>query len=345
MDKEKSLKFKAAVLRRSKQPLSLEFVEFRDKLSLGQVLVRIQRTAICGSQIGEIDAVKGPDEYLPHLLGHEAIAEVVDRGESKKCSNGDQVILHWIRCEGVDAPPPKYFSNSDRINAGQITTFSEYAVVSENRLTVIDRCKSDSLNSYSIIGCALLTAYGTITHVVGSKRLGKVLVLGGGGLGQATIFLLKHFYESDITLVERNMSKSHYCHEIGASTSLTDISQIDQVTLFDSAIETTGVPEVIERSYNALSQTGILALVGVTKVGLKVTIDPMPLHYGKEIVGIYGGNAIPKNDIPLLAQALSVSESTSKLQFKEYSLDQINTAIEDLRNGSFSGRFILNCEV
>ena len=339
------MKFKAAVLRKSKHPLSIESVEFRDKLSVGQVLVRIQRTAICGSQIGEIDAVKGPDKYLPHLLGHEAVAEVADSGKSKKCSDGDQVILHWIKCEGIDAPPPRYFSNSEQINAGQITTFSEYAVVSENRLTVVDRYKSESLNQYSIIGCALLTAYGTLTHVIGSKRLGKVLVLGGGGIGQATILLLKHFYESDITIVEPNKSKSRYCHEIGASASLTDISQIDQSTLFDSAIETTGVPEVIERSYNALSRTGILALVGVTKVGLKVNIDPMPLHYGKEIVGIYGGNAKPKNDIPLLAQALSVSESISKLQFKVYSLDQINTAIQDFRNGSFSGRFILNCEV
>ena len=309
------MKFKAAVLRKSKHPLSIESVEFRDKLSVGQVLVRIQRTAICGSQIGEIDSVKGPDKYLPHLLGHEAVAEVVDSGESKKCSDGDQVILHWIKCEGIDAPPPRYFSNSEQINAGQITTFSEYAVVSENRLTVVDRCKSESLNQYSIIGCALLTAYG------------------------------KHFYDSDITIVEPNKSKSRYCQEIGASTSLTDISQLGIKALFDSAVETTGVPVVIERSYEALNQNGILALVGVTKVGLKVTIDPMPLHYGREVVGIYGGNAKPKRDIPLLVQAISESELAKKLQFKEFSFNQVDVAIQELRNGSFTGRVILNCEV
>jgi len=335
------LKFKAAVLRQSKQPLSVEYVEFRDKLSVGQVLVRIQRTAICGSQIGEIDAVKGPDRYLPHLLGHEAIAEVVDSGESKKCVEGDQVILHWIKCEGIDAPPPRYFSNSELINAGQITTFSEYAVVSENRLTVIDRCKPEALNSYSIIGCALLTAYGTIVHVVGSKRLGKALVLGGGGIGQATIFLMKHFYDSDITLVEPNLSKSRYCQEIGASVSLVNISQIDRKTLFDCAIETTGVPEVIERSYDALNRTGMLALVGVTKIGVKIAIDPMPLHYGKEIVGIYGGNAKPKKDIPLLAKALSTSVLAKRLQFTEFSLDELNSAVQVMSSGSLVGRAVI----
>jgi len=341
--KDGSLKFKAAVLRQSKNPLSIEYVEIRDKLRAGQVLVRIQRTAICGSQIGEIDAVKGPDRYLPHLLGHEAIAEVVDSGESKKCVDGDQVILHWVKCEGIDSPTPRYFSNSELINAGQIATFSEYAVVSENRLTVVDRCKPEFLNSYSIIGCALLTAYGTITHVIGSKRLGKTLVLGGGGIGQATIFLMKHFYESDITLVEPNLSKSRYCRDIGASTCLVNISQIQRDNHFDSAIETTGRPEVIEGSYDALNQHGILALVGVTKVGLKVTIDPMPLHYGKEIVGIYGGNAKPKSDIPLLAQALCDSDLTRKLQFKVFSLDQADSAVEELRTGDFGGRIIIKC--
>jgi hypothetical protein len=33
--------------------------------------VKIHFTGICGSQIGEINGVKGPDQYLPHLLGHE----------------------------------------------------------------------------------------------------------------------------------------------------------------------------------------------------------------------------------------------------------------------------------
>ena len=37
-------------------------------------------TTICGAQINEIDAVKGPDKFLPHLLGHEAAATVIETG-------------------------------------------------------------------------------------------------------------------------------------------------------------------------------------------------------------------------------------------------------------------------
>ena len=50
-------------------------------LKYGQVLVKMICTGICGAQINEIDAVKGPDKFLPHLLGHEASAEVMECGE------------------------------------------------------------------------------------------------------------------------------------------------------------------------------------------------------------------------------------------------------------------------
>ena len=42
-----------------------------ESLEIGQVLVELKYSGICGSQIGEIDGVKGTDKFLPHLMGHE----------------------------------------------------------------------------------------------------------------------------------------------------------------------------------------------------------------------------------------------------------------------------------
>jgi Zn-dependent alcohol dehydrogenase len=324
--------------------LSIEEIEFRDKLSPGQVLVKIERTAICGSQIGEIDAVKGPDPHLPHLLGHEAVALVVDSGTSTKCKDGDQVILHWIKCEGLDALTPKYFSSSGPINAGQIATFGEYAVVSENRLTVIQKCDPHMLNAFATIGCALLTAFGTINRIIGDQKLNNVLVLGGGGLGQAAVIVLRNFHETSITVVEPNATKAEYCKKLGAKTSLLSANQIDVNDNFSSAIETTGVPSVIEKAFEAIDSKGIIALIGVTKADQKITINPMPLHYGKQIVGIYGGNANPKEDIPLLKEALITSKTLKHLQFSEFELNGINDALRDMRLGKIIGRAILVME-
>ena len=66
---------KAAILAQSRKPLIVDEIELPDALDVGQVLVKILYTTICGAQINEIEAAKGPDKFLPHLLGHEASAD------------------------------------------------------------------------------------------------------------------------------------------------------------------------------------------------------------------------------------------------------------------------------
>lgn len=61
----------AAILVEQRKPLVVSEVTL-PSLGYGQVLVEVKTSRICGSQLGEIDGVKGPDRYLPHLLGHEA---------------------------------------------------------------------------------------------------------------------------------------------------------------------------------------------------------------------------------------------------------------------------------
>ena len=62
---------KAAILVKSKKPLILGDLELPKNLTYGQVKVKVFYSGICGAQINEIDAVKGKDKFLPHLLGHE----------------------------------------------------------------------------------------------------------------------------------------------------------------------------------------------------------------------------------------------------------------------------------
>ena len=44
---------------------------------------------------GEIDGIKGPDKFLPHLLGHEGggIVESIGPGVTK-VKKGDHVVMH-----------------------------------------------------------------------------------------------------------------------------------------------------------------------------------------------------------------------------------------------------------
>ena len=97
----------AAILAQSGQELIIDEVTLPEQLDIGQVLVKIHYSGICGSQIGEIDAIKGPDRYLPHLLGHEGTGVVQEIGPGvTHLSPGQHVVLHWRPGLGIQSAPP-----------------------------------------------------------------------------------------------------------------------------------------------------------------------------------------------------------------------------------------------
>ena len=93
---------KAAILNESSKPLIVSNVDLPEKLQFGQVLVKVYYSGICGAQINEIDAVKGPDKFLPHLLGHEGSGIVQDIGPGvTTIKKNDHVVLHWRKSSGI----------------------------------------------------------------------------------------------------------------------------------------------------------------------------------------------------------------------------------------------------
>ena len=75
---------KAAILVKSKSPLIVSELKRPTNLEFGQVLVKIFYSGICGAQLNEIDAAKGKDKFLPHLLGHEGSGKILDVGPGVK---------------------------------------------------------------------------------------------------------------------------------------------------------------------------------------------------------------------------------------------------------------------
>src|ERR1700730_9147976 len=129
---------KAAILAESREPLVVDEIALPDALGVGQVLVKVLYSTICGAQLNEIAAAKGPDKFLPHLLGHEASARVIEIGPGvTTVKPDDTVVLHWRAGTGVQCQPTAYKWRDQKLNAGWVTTFNDYAVVSENRMTVI----------------------------------------------------------------------------------------------------------------------------------------------------------------------------------------------------------------
>ena len=109
---------KAAILTEQNSPLVVADVEMPE-LDVGQVHVDLSYSGICGKQLEEISGKRGPDAYLPHLLGHEGAGVIKEVGPGvRKVKPGDHAVLHWVKGSGIDSAPPRYNWDGKSVSAG-----------------------------------------------------------------------------------------------------------------------------------------------------------------------------------------------------------------------------------
>jgi S-(hydroxymethyl)glutathione dehydrogenase/alcohol dehydrogenase len=338
---------RAAILAQSRQPLVVDDIALPDALDAGQVLVKVLYTTICGAQINEIDALKGIDKFLPHLLGHEASAEVVEIGPGVTTVNpGDPVVLHWRPSRGIQSRTPAYGWRGQKLNAGWVTTFNEYAVVSENRMTAI--AADFDLKIAPLLGCAVTTAAGVVSNDSHLKVGESVVIFGVGGVGINLVqfaALAGGYPIVAVDLLDRKLEMARargatHCINGGKIGDVAGaIRAIVGAAGPDKVFETTGVKSVIESAYELTHADGTCVLVGVPQE--KVTINTLPIHFNKVLTGSHGGGAMPHIDIPRIIRLVQAGRlSLDGIVTDEFGLDDINPAIDLMRSGN-AGRVLI----
>jgi len=340
---------KAAILQELNQPLVVDEVELPAELGVGQVLIKIAYSGICGSQLGEIKGVKGEDKYLPHLLGHEGsgIVKMVGPGV-KHVQLNDHVVLHWKQGKGIESVPPIYRWKGGDLNAGLVTTFSEYSIVSENRLTPID--KETQLDIAALYGCAVSTGFGVIENNAKIKPGESLVIFGAGGVGLNMIQAASLVSAYPIIAIDLFDNRLELARSVGATHIINskkqnaeeEIKKIVNDKGLDVFVDNTGQPSIIELGYHLTNKNGRLILVGVPQHSNNITIHSLPLHFGKTLTGSHGGESIPEDDIPRYEKLLKAELIQLKPIISEYfSLNDINIAINGMKDGSISGRCLI----
>lgn len=335
---------KAAVLEKINAPLTVANVELGE-LSLGQVLVKILVSGICGAQLQEIAGNKNNAKFIPHLLGHEGCGIVEDVGAGvTKVKKGDKVVMHWRKGDGIEADFPTYVFKGKTMRSGKVTTFSEYSIVSENRITPVPREISNDF--CALLGCGLSTALGTIANEARVRHGESVMIIGLGGLGTCLMKAARFAYASPIIGVDiydnkKDMVKSLH-GDLFVNSAKENILETMQRELgikdVDVVVETSGNARSIADTIPLLGEGGRYVLVGQPKPGESVEIKTANHLFGgtegKTIKATQGGRFSPSKDIPRYIKLYQAGLlDIDNLITHRTTLNNINNAIELMRSG------------
>ena len=358
------MKTKAAVIYEHNRPFVIETLELEDPKE-GEVLLRIVASGICHS---DHHVITGNYETpLPMVLGHEGGAVVEALGPKvERVKVGDHCVATWMpacrRCyycvEGMSylcdrgknllmgtQPDGTFRFHKGSQDIGQmhfLGTFSEYVVVPEDSVVVIDR--DLPLEKACITGCAVPTGFGSVTRRAQMRAGSTALIIGCGGVGVSAIQGARFSGARMVIAADIVDEKLRMLGPFGVTHTINNkkenlvqkVMEITQGVGVDYSFEAIGTPEAQHDAIEALRKGGICVLIGVTPFSHdKILTTPAILGlYSKSILGSLYGSSNTLTEIPHILQLYRDGRiKLNEMVTKEYRLEQVNEAFNDMLNG------------
>ena len=271
---------------------------------------------------------------FPAVLGHEAAGIVRRVGldvKDKSLKEGDIVLLSFSTCQRDDCYPCKEGRNGacsgmTEINFGGArgmdpstspirlpdgtpvrgqffgqSSMSKLAIVSQGSVVKCD-VTLDDLPCLAPLGCGYLTGAGTVMNVMKPRTASRVVILGMGAVGLTALLAAKASKVSTIIAVDIVNQKLELAKSLGATHTVNpkDVTGLESgLRAFfpdgvDQVLDTTGIQVMQQSGLESLRHEGILVIVGVSRPGNKIEIDPLSLMIDcKRVIGVIEGASNP----------------------------------------------------
>jgi NDMA-dependent alcohol dehydrogenase len=361
------VKTKAAVLWENNKPWSVEEIEL-DPPKFGEVLVKLGASGLCHS---DEHLVTGDLPFpLPIIGGHEGAGVVQEVGEGVSwLEPGDHVVFGFIpscgRCPSCSTGHQNLCDLGALMGAGrQITdgsarhhaqgqdlglmcllgTFAHHTVVNEASCIKIE--KDVPLNRACLLGCGVVTGWGSSVYAAQVQPGDTVAVVGIGGIGSNAIQGAKLAGAKRIVAIDPVEFKREKAMEFGAThtansmaEALPLIQEITWGTMANKVIMTMGVGSgaVLAEALALASKRGRVVVTNIhpaMEMSANVSLLDVTLME-KQIVGSLFGSGNPRADIPKLLGLYREGQlDLDGLVTTEYSLDGVNDGYEAMRQGT-----------
>ncbi|MBT2678702.1 zinc-dependent dehydrogenase [Bacillus sp. ISL-35] len=312
-----------------------------------EVLVKVNVSAVCGTDVRIFEGKKTKGVRTPSIIGHELVGTIDEVGEKVTgFFEGDRVgimpVIPCRKCHYCMNGQENVCENRTAIGYEFDGGFAEYvkipgtAIQAGNLVKLPDNVSFEQAVVAEPLACCLNGQKKT------NVKMGDVVVVTGGGpIGLMHVQLAKIAGAKKVILSEPIDHRREKALEAGADLavnpmeeSLHDIilSETDGLGA-DVVIMAIGVPSLVNSSASLLKKGGTLNLfAGFTK-GVLSEIDPNIIHYNE--INVNGTSALTRaNYHQSLALIASGQINTEVLTTTGYTLDNIEQAINDVRNGT-----------
>ncbi|MGE0388743.1 MAG: zinc-binding alcohol dehydrogenase [Candidatus Nitrosocosmicus sp.] len=353
---------KGAQIIKTNQPLEIDEIKI-PKPEGNQVLVKVIASGVCHSDLhlweggyagpkGVFMKVEDRGVKFPLIPGHEIAGKIEETGHAvNNVQVGDSVLVYpWLgegSCPACLSGEQNLCDSPKTLGIYQNGGYAQYVLVPDSRYLI--KLNNLEFDSASSLACSGLTAYNAVkkaTPTVGLEKDHSIVIVGAGGLGLMGVQIAKAIHNSRITVVDVNDQKLAEAKRLGADNVINSREKSDVVKEIKDLTNGFGTDVVIDfvnnnitsiNSFNMLRKRGKMIMVGLFGGSMELNLPMIPLR-GYTLTGAYTGTF---SDLTELVNLASQGKVQTVLD-KRYSLDQVNEALEDLKNGKIIGRAIIN---
>jgi S-(hydroxymethyl)mycothiol dehydrogenase len=322
--------------------VALEEIEV-DAPGPGEVLVRIEATGVCHSDLHVIEE-NGWGHAYPVLLGHEGAGTVEAIGENVTAvAEGDRVVLAWKTACG-DCPaclrgeprqctrPPAAPGRLHRHDGADLTpvlrtgTFATRTVVPEAAAIKVPR--ELPVEQACLIGCAVATGVMSVLETAKVREGARVAVIGCGAVGLSVVQGARLAGAEEIHAIDLSAERAEGARRFGA----THTGPAEEL---DAVFDVVNVPETVEQGLALLGHAGVLVSVGLPRPGSTATVDLTQFFDNRGRIAVsHGGDHLPVEDFPrLAARTLAGELDLAGLVTRTIGLEDVPAAFDDMRAG------------
>lgn len=312
------------------------------------VLIKIKKTAICGTDIHIYNWDNWAQQTLklPLITGHEFAGEVVNVGNSVSNINIGQRVSgegHLVcgHCRNCRAGRRHLCRNTKGIGVNAPGAFAEYLVIPQENVYPLPDSISDNFG-------AILDPLGNAAHTALSYNMvgEDVLITGAGPIGIMAAAIARHIGARHVVITDIEDSKLELAKKMGANRTINvtkesisqAINDLDMKEGFDIGLEMSGQASAFQDLIAHMNYGGKVALLGIPPQNVMIDWNHV-IFKGLNLKGIYGREMFETwyKMISMLQSGLNIAPIITH----EFHIDDFQEAFDVMRSGK-SGKVILN---